>query len=811
MKDKVLLIDAYSIICRGFYALPLLSSNGHHTNAVLGFLNILARTIDEENPKYIAVAFDEHAPTFRHNLYKEYKGNRKSMEPELKEQVPYVKEILTSMNIKMFSKAGFEADDILGTLATKLSDKKVEAVILSGDRDMLQLATDNIKIRHVKTVKKDSSIVEYYAKDVEKELGVTPDEFIQMKALMGDSSDNIKGISGCGKVTAQDLIIKYKSIDNIYKHLDEIKKAKLVENLKNEKDDAYLYLDLVTIKKDVPLDVDINDLEINDLYNKNAYEVFKKYELKSLYKKFPKSITGAKDDGKTKKEDTKKNNNLENLDLDDFNDDLFPDDIFTDDVHDDNDENIAYDLKKRMSFMDKDNSFDVKFKLKHKMDDLKVMSYINDPLKKNYDDIYKADQKELFDSLKKSLEKKKLINIYEDIDLPLVPILYNMEKIGVKVDTDELNKYDKKLDKEIDILVKDIYKFAGKEFNINSPKQLGEVLFTDLKLDYDRKPNEKQSTGIEVLEKLKGTHDIIEPIIKYRTISKLSGTYAKAIPKYIIEDRIHTNFNQTETATGRLSSDNPNLQNIPIRTELGREFRKIFVPRDGYVFIDADYSQIELRILAILSGDEKLISAYENALDVHSATASEVFNVPIDKVTPDLRRKAKAVNFGLIYGMSSYGLGEDLNIDSKEAKIYMDKYFDTYKRVKEYLNQVVEDAKVNFFVRTYYGRIRPLPEFKYGRPMEKAFAKRAAMNSPIQGTAADIMKMAMINIDKLLDKNKLESRMVLQVHDEVLIEAKKSEANKVKEILKEAMTDSFNFPVKLAIDIKEGKDFNECH
>ena len=810
MKDKVLLIDAYSIICRGFYALPLLSSNGHHTNAVLGFLNILAKTIDEEKPKYIAVAFDEHAPTFRHKLYKEYKGNRKGMEPELTEQVPYVKEILTSMNIKMFSKAGFEADDILGTLATKLSNKKVEAVILSGDRDMLQLATDDIKIRHVKTVKKDSNIVEYYAKDVEKELGVTPDEFIQMKALMGDSSDNIKGVSGCGKVTAQDLIVKYKSLDNIYKNIDEIKKAKLVENLKNEKEDAYLYLDLVTIRKDVPIDVDINDLVIEDLYNKDAYEVFKKYELKSLYKKFPKSITGAKTDEKSYESNNKKSN-LSDLDLDDFNDDLFSDDIFEENVHDDNDKNIAYDLKKRIRIMDSDNSYDSKYKLSHKMDDLKVMSYINDPLKKNYDDIYKVDQKELFDKLKKSLEKKKLINIYEDIDLPLVEVLYNMEKIGVKVDTEVLEKYDKKLDKEIDVLVKDIYKLAGKEFNINSPKQLGEVLFTDLKLDYDRKPNEKQSTGIEVLEKLKDSHDIIEPIIKYRTISKLSSTYAKAIPKYIIKDRIHTNFNQTETATGRLSSDNPNLQNIPIRTELGREFRKIFVPRDGYVFVDADYSQIELRILAILSGDEKLISAYETALDVHSATASEVFNVPIDKVTPDLRRKAKAVNFGLIYGMSSYGLGEDLNIDPKEAKVYMDKYFATYKRVKEYLNQVVEDAKVNCYVRTYYGRIRPLPEFKNGRPMEKAFAKRAAMNSPIQGTAADIMKMAMINIDKLLDKNKLESRMVLQVHDEVLIEAKKSEVDKVKSILKEAMTDSFDFPVKLAIDIKEGKDFNECH
>ena len=801
-KEKILLIDAYSIICRGFYALPLLStSKGYHTNAMLGFLNILFRTLDEEKPDYIAVAFDENAPTFRHKLYKAYKGQRKPMPVELKEQVPFVKEILTSMGISIFSKEGYEADDILGSLANKLSSKSVEAVILSGDKDMLQLATDDIKIRLVKTVKSNSDIYPYYAKDVEKEYNMTPTEFIDLKAIMGDPSDNIPGIKGVGKITANDLITKYKSIDNIYKHLDEIKKPSVVKAFEEGKEDAALFKILVTIVKDVELDANLEDLKIVDLFNPNAFKVIEKYELRSLYKKFGSS--------KTKSKSTKESDSM----LEGFTsiDNSFDDINKNETKFNDDNKKYSYNLKNRYKKLDKSDTFD-KYIPKERIEDLTIMSYLLNPIKKDYSDIEYIEQGKLFNESYKKLKNLGLDEVYESIEHPLVKVIYNMEKIGIAVDEQAINDFGKNLSKEIKKLDETIHKLAGDDsFNINSPKQLGDILFNKLGLDYERKKGEKQSTGVEVLQKLADKHDIIKPIMDYRTYNKLLTTYADALPKYIVDGRIHTNFNQTETATGRLSSDNPNLQNIPIRTKLGRELRKAFVPRKGYTFIDADYSQIELRILAILSGDENLINAYKGATDVHSATASEVFGVSINDVTAELRRKAKAINFGIVYGMSSYGLGEDLQIDTKEAKQYIDKYFNKYKKVKEYLDKTVEDAKNNGYVKTYYGRIRPIPEFKVGNAMQKAFAKRVAMNSPIQGTAADIMKLAMINVDTELENQKLESRIVLQVHDEILIECKKGEEAKVKKILKDKMTDSFDFPVKLEIDIKEGSNWDDAH
>ena len=801
-KSKILLIDAYSIICRGFYALPLLSTkSGYHTNAVLGFLNILFRTIDEEKPDYIAVAFDENAPTFRHKLYKEYKGQRKPMPSELKEQVPYVKEILAAMGIKTFSKEGFEADDILGSLANKLANKKLEAVILSGDKDMLQLATCDIKIRLAKTVKSNSEIYPYYAKDVEKEYNMTPTEFIDLKAIMGDTSDNIPGVKGVGKITANDLITKYKSIDNIYAHIDEIKKPSVVKAFTEGKEDVKLYKKLVTIVKDIDLDANIDDLKIVDLFNPDSFKVIEKYELKSLYKKFGKSKTT----GKSKKtEDTLLDGFV---DLDNNIGDVEK----SNEKFDDNDKKYAYNLKNRYKELD-DSDIWAKYIPNSKMEDLTIMSYILDPIKKDYEDIRFIEQKKLYDELNKKIKNLSLDKVYNDIDLPLVRVLYNMEKLGIGVDEKFINNFAKNLSKEIKKLEEKIHKLAGDDnFNINSPKQLGEILFNKLGLDYERKKGEKQSTGVEVLQKLLDKHDIIKPIMDYRTYSKLLTTYAEALPKYIVDGRIHTNFNQTETATGRLSSDNPNLQNIPIRTELGRELRKAFVPRDGYIFIDADYSQIELRILAILSGDENLINAYKGTADVHSKTASEVFGVDIKEVTPELRRKAKAINFGIVYGMSSYGLGEDLHIDTKEAKLYIEKYFDRYKKVKEYLDKTVEEAKLNGYTKTYYGRIRPIPEFRIGNAMQKAFAKRVAMNSPIQGTAADVMKLAMIGVDTEFENQKLKSRIVLQVHDEILIECKIGEEEKVKKILKKQMTDAFGFEVKLEIDIKEGNNWDAAH
>ena len=799
-KEKVLLIDAYSIICRGFYALPLLStSKGYHTNAVLGFLNILFRTMEEENPNYIAVAFDENAPTFRHKLYKEYKGQRKPMPVELKEQVPYVKEILTSMGISIFSKVGYEADDILGSLASKLSSNEVEAVILSGDKDMLQLATDDIKIRLVKTVKSNSDIYTYYAKDVEKEYNMTPTEFIELKAIMGDPSDNIPGIKGVGKITANDLISRYKSIDNIYNHLDEIKKPSIVKAFESGKEDATLFKILVTIVKDVDIDAKLSDLKVDNIFNSNSFKAIEKYELKSLYKKFGASSNKSK---KIQSENVDGFVSIDN-DINDIEKATVK--------YEDNNKKYAYNLKNRYKELDKSSLYE-KFTPKERIEDLTLISYLLNPIKKDYSDIEYIEQSKLFKESYKKLEALELDSLYETIEHPLVNVLYNMEKIGVAVDEGAINTFGDILSKEIKKLEEKIHKLAGDTtFNINSPKQLGEILFNKLGLDYERKKGEKLSTGAEVLQKLIDKHDIIKPIMDYRTYNKLLTTYAEALPKYIVDGRIHTNFNQTETATGRLSSDNPNLQNIPIRTELGRRLRKAFVPRDGYVFIDADYSQIELRILAVLSGDENLINAYKGTTDVHSATASEVFGVDINDVTPELRRKAKAINFGIVYGISSYGLGEDLQIDTKEAKHYIDKYFMKYKKVKEYLDKTVENAKNDGYVKTYYGRIRPIPEFKVGNAMQKAFAKRVAMNSPIQGTAADIMKLAMIGVDKELEKHKLESRIVLQVHDEILIECKKGEEKQVKSILKSQMTDAFDFPVSLDIEIKTGENWDDAH
>ncbi|MCQ2609824.1 MAG: DNA polymerase, partial [Lachnospiraceae bacterium] len=464
--------------------------------------------------------------------------------------------------------------------------------------------------------------------------------------------------------------------------------------------------------------------------------------------------------------------------LDDDIDETFKSDV----EYSDDDKTYAYNLKERYKKIDKTGTFE-RFNTDKPSEDLTIMAYLLNPLAKNYDDIHFKKQVDLYNDMYKKIVKKDLTEVYETIEKPLVKVLYNMEKIGIAVDEKGINDFSKTLSKEITVLDEKIHKLAGCDFNINSPKQLAEVVFDKLGLEYERNKGEKQSTGAEVLQKLIDKHEIIKPIIDYRTYNKLLTTYAEALPKYIVDSRIHTNFNQTETATGRLSSDNPNLQNIPIRTEIGRELRKAFVPRQGYTFIDADYSQIELRILAILSGDENLINAYKGSSDVHTATASEVFGVPIDKVTKDLRRKAKAINFGIVYGISSFGLGEGLNIDQKEAKVYIEKYFEKYKKVKEYLDKTVEEAKNNGYTKTYYGRIRPIPEFLTGNAMQKAFAKRVAMNSPIQGTAADIMKLAMIGVDNALIKNNLSSRIVLQVHDEILIETKIGEEEKDQPVM----------------------------
>ncbi len=915
MKDKILLIDAYSIICRGFYALPPLTYNGMHTNAVLGFLNILYKTIDDEKPKYIAVAFDENKKTFRHELYKEYKGNRKPMPIELKEQVPYVKDILDASCVKFFSKEGYEADDILGTLANKFASKDIEAVILSGDKDMLQLATENIKIRLVKTIKSDINIYEYYDKDVEKEYNITPTEFIDMKAIMGDPSDNIKGLPGIGKITANDLIIKYKSVENIYNHIDEINKKSIKSAFIEHFDEAIFYKKLVTIKKDVPIDCDLKDLEIKNLFNETAFSKISELGLKSQYKRFDKKVqknvetsvlveNPFNEDEKISislnKDENKKSEIIDFLNKEIIivdNDDkiielknkiveekekiavfIYIDYVgsenrissitFTDktyvsigvdykkEIIETDAKVYLFDLKSSLKYFDTNSNIFEKFKIKNKekFEDISIMSYVlnsnlashtysnlmkyyfgitleaeKEYLKKNnlINYINEKNYKEDFikyvttksksayilsDLLSKKIISEKLDKIYYEIDLPLSFVLYNMEKIGILVDKKELSKYDKDLDEKINNLTKEIYNLAGLEFNINSPKQLADVLFNKLNLTYEKKKGEKVSTSIEVLEKLRDKHEIIDKIIFYRTVSKLSTTYAKGMIEYIdTNNKIHTSFNQCETATGRLSSENPNLQNIPIKTELGKKFRKVFIPSPNTKFIDADYSQIELRVLAIMSKDKELINAYKTGEDVHTITASQVFSIDKSNVTDEMRRKAKVVNFGILYGMSSFTLGEDLKIDIKDAREYINRYFDKYKNVKEYLDNAVKNAEETGKTTTYYGRNRYIPEFKSNSPMIRAFAKRVAMNSPIQGTASDIIKIAMLNIESELDKNNLKSRMILQIHDEILIECVSGEDEKVREILNKCMKDSFTFDIPLAINIKVGSNFEEVH
>ena len=909
MKNKILLIDAYSIICRGFYALPLLSNNGLHTNAVLGFLNIFYKTIDEEKPKYIAVAFDENKKTFRHELYKEYKGNRKSMPDELKEQVPYVKNILLASEVKFFSKEGFEADDILGTLANKFANKNTEVVILSGDKDMLQLATDNIKIRLVKTTKGITNIYEYYDKDVINEYNITPIEFIDLKAIMGDPSDNIKGLPGIGKITANELIVKYKSIENMYKHVDEIKKNSVKKSIMEHFDDAVFFKKLVTIKKDVPIECNIEDLEIKNLFNENAFLKIKQYGLKSQFRRFDKktinnnieienpfdkeeivnvNLTNNSDkylsflkqkkiicDSNEKIDELKKRiieeknkfgaflyvdkiNSKNRISVFTFEDITYISKFenFSDEIIKTRSKIYMFDLKKSLKYLDDNEDFNSKFILRdnEKFQDVSIMSYvINSTLSKHdyvntalkYLNINLSEEKEylkeekiidcinknefddsflkyitynsqiayiLSDILLSKIEYYKLNNIYYNIDLPLSYILYNMEKIGILVDIDELHIYDKNLDEKIKNLKNDIYKLAGVEFNINSPKQLSDIIFNKLNLKNEMKKNEKMSTSIDVLEKLKGKHEIIDKIIEYRTVNKLSTTYSKGIVNYIDKNnRIHTLFNQCETATGRLSSENPNLQNIPIRTELGKKFRRVFIPSKKCNFIDADYSQIELRVLAIMSKDQELINAYKTEEDIHTITASQVFSVDKNNVTEEMRRKAKIVNFGILYGMSSFSLSEDLNIDTKDAKLYIDKYFEKYKSVKQYLDNVVKSAEETNKTYTYYGRVRNIDEFKSNNKMVRNFAKRVAMNSPIQGTASDIIKIAMINIENEFNKNNLKSRMLLQIHDEILIECIDDELDIVKSILNKAMKESFNFEIPLAINVKSGKNFEEVH
>ncbi len=876
MDGKMVLIDGHSILNRAFYGIPdLTNAEGLHTNAVYGFLNILFRILEEEQPDYLAVAFDLKAPTFRHKMYAEYKGTRKAMPEELREQVPVMKEVLTAMGIPILSKEGYEADDIIGLLSRRGEEAGLAVSVVSGDRDLLQLATDKVKIRIPKTKRTGTEIEDYYGADVLAAYQVTPAQFVDLKALMGDASDNIPGLPGVGEKTAAKIIAAYGSIENAKAHEEEIKPNKARDAFREHYDLAELSKKLAKICTDFDLDYSWEDAKLGNLYTPEAYELFKKLEFKNLLKRFESGAAQA--EGFCAVEEAAERQQAEEwfsraagasragLQLLTDGGELLGAAVsiqegeawvfFADRLTE------AYLLEKVTTLVQsvpRTAVCGLKQQLpwlaengQGRMFDCHIAAYLLNPLKDHYtyDDIAKEylgelapAREELLGKLSFSqavkekreetarwagyaaqtvyraapvqeelLDAQGMGKLFWEIEMPLAYTLYDMERVGIRAEAEALKVYGEQLAVRIAQLEKDIYRQAGEEFNINSPKQLGIILFEKLHMPYGKKTKTGYSTAADILEKLAPEYPIVSHILEYRQLAKLKSTYADGLAAYIGDDRrIHSTFNQTVTATGRISSTEPNLQNIPVRMELGRLIRKVFVPEEGCVFLDADYSQIELRVLAHMSGDEKLIQAYREAQDIHRLTASQVFHTPFDQVTALQRRNAKTVNFGIVYGISSFGLSQDLSITPKEAADYIAKYFETYPGVKAFLDRLVAEAKELGYAVTMFGRRRPVPELKSSNFMQRSFGERVAMNSPIQGTAADIIKIAMIRVWRRLKENHMESRLVLQVHDELLVETKESEIGEVKKILTEEMQHAADLRVALEIDLHEGRNWYEA-
>ena len=843
MKEKILLIDGHSMLNRGFYGLPLLTnSNGVHTNAVLGFLNIMLKVISEENPDYITVAFDEHAPTFRHDMYEAYKGTRHAMPDELREQVPIIKDVLGSMNIKIISKAGLEADDIIGTISRIAMKDGRETVILSGDRDLLQLATeDTVKIRLPHTSKGETTVDILYAKDVEDKYGVTPEGIIELKALMGDSSDNIPGVTKIGEKTGVSLVQQYGNIENLKEHISEITKKSIRETLEQNFDLAVLSKKLATINTSADIDFDWEQAKVGELFNGEAYGKFSELELKSLFKYFDEATAASVQSGarhefkevsdigeieeifsRLKKADkagiafddeasyiVMSDEELYRIGISGFASPMYMKAHIESVLSDGAGIYYTTDIKSQLDAM----------RIHHspRLRDLLLIDYLLNPLIDDYSVPEEASEKaykaySMGEAKYEELEKAGMDRLFNEVEMPLAFVLHDMEQEGIRASKEALLEISAERDKDIKALEQEIYTDAGEEFNINSPKQLGVILFEKLGMPYGKKTKSGYSTAADVLDKLAEDQPIVRKILGYRSVYKLKNTYTDSLADYIDETgRIHSTFNQTVTATGRLSSADPNLQNIPIRTERGRELRKVFIPREGYTFTDADYSQIELRILASLSGDEKLIEAFKAGQDIHASTASHVFHVPYDEVTSEMRRNAKAVNFGIVYGISSFGLSENLSISRKEAKDYIDQYFETFPGVKRYLDGLVSSAKKNGYAVTYFGRRRPIPELKESNFMRRQFGERVAMNMPVQGTAADIMKIAMVRVHDMLNEAQLKSRLILQIHDELLIETAPGEEEQVQRILLDGMMGAASLAVPLEVDVNTGRDFYEAH
>lgn len=870
MSSKIVLIDGHSILNRAFYGLPdLTNAEGLHTNAIYGFLTIMFKLLEEEKPEYLTVAFDVHAPTFRHKMYAEYKGTRKPMADELRQQVPVIKEVLHAMGVKTIECAGLEADDLIGTLSNRCENEGMEVTVISGDRDLLQLATEHVKIRIPKTKQGKTEIEDYYAKDVEERYQVTPKEFIDLKALMGDTADNIPGVPSIGEKTATKIITQYHSIEEAHEHVDELKPPRASKALSEHWDLAVLSKELATINVKADFPYELSEAKLGNLYTEEAYIFFQKLEFKNLLSRFDVSAPANKvEDGFkiiTSKSEAEKVfvqaeeastigavifKDLENV-LPLFADQAGLGGIglcFSKEesycIKVEKDITGEWLLKKLADVAEKAETYAM-FHLKESMEqvtirnqancfDVSVAAYLLNPLKNNYtwedvarehlglmiDEKIDQDMKACYESyvnyasvevLRQKLRDTKMDTLFRDIEMPLVFTLFDMEQNGIRVEADALKQYGDQLAGKIAELEKEIYEEAGETFNINSPKQLGVVLFENMKLPGGRKTKTGYSTAADVLEKLAPEHPVVAKILEYRQYTKLKSTYADGLANYIQDDgRIHGKFNQTITATGRISSTEPNLQNIPVRTELGRLIRKVFIPEEGYRFVDADYSQIELRVLAHCSGDEHLIQAYKEQSDIHRITASQVFHIPFDEVTPQQRRNAKAVNFGIVYGISSFGLSQDLSITRKEAAKYIDDYFATYPGIKTFLDHAVTHAKEEGYVVTLFGRRRPVPELSSSNFMQRSFGERVAMNSPIQGAAADIIKIAMIRVNQRLKDQKMKSRLVLQVHDELLIEAYEPELDEVQNILKEEMEHAAELKVPLEIDMHTGDNWYEA-
>lgn len=957
MGKKIVLIDGHSILNRAFYGLPdLTNPEGLHTNGVYGFLNIMFKILNEENPEYLTVAFDVNKPTFRHKIYPAYKGTRKKMPGELSEQVPVLQEVLKAMGILIVTQEGSEADDILGTIAKKAENENMEVTIVSGDRDLLQIASDKVKISIPKTKKGGSEVEEYYTKDVVEKYGVTPAQIIDLKGLMGDTSDNIPGVPGVGEKTAVKILMEFPSVEEAYNHIDEITPKRVQTLLRENKELAFLSKKLATINTCCNIDYSFEDAKLGNIFTPGALEWVKKLGLKTLIKHFDASVitkVAAKpqdfnyisdikaanvfveklikdkpltagiafmgDEWESQGADKKKHKKSGGQLSFSFSGDN-KDAVLTEDIEEDEKEagflfagfGITYEKEgkyltacmlknnkitgsfiinlykkiekniENISLLDFKNAMHLttpletleegknapcqmafndygiknKENLFNQVTDISIAAYLLNPLKDTYfaDDIARdylnltiktyaerfgknkladilanGQEEELkqlmeyagelsyvsclaYNPVTEALKAQGMYKLFREIEMPVAYYLYQMERTGVQADRKVLDEMSEMLDGRIKELEKDIYALAGEEFNINSPKQLGIILFDKLKLPGAKKTKTGYSTSADILEKLRADNPVIAKILDYRQVSKLKSTYADGLPVYIESDkRIHGKFNQTITATGRISSTEPNLQNIPIRMELGRKLRKVFVPKEGCIFLDADYSQIELRVLAHMSGDEELIEAYKNGKDIHKITASKVFHTPFEDVTSLQRRNAKAVNFGIVYGISGFGLAQDLNIDKKEADGIIEQYFATYPKIKEFLDGIVQSARENGYAETMSGRRRPVPELSSGSYTQKSFGERIAMNSPIQGTAADIIKIAMVKVAKRLEKENLKSKIVLQVHDELLVETYIEEKEKVKHVLAEEMRGAAGLSVPLVTEICEGNDWFEAH